>query len=67
MQAVQVGNMLPMRCHKVEGMFFIPDGRRTVRCCRGGDMTELALSGRDILKRPVGLRYELHNAGDMDC
>jgi hypothetical protein len=23
MQALPVGNMLPMRCHKVEGMFFI--------------------------------------------
>jgi hypothetical protein len=43
MQALTVGNMLPMRCHKVEGMFFIPDGRCTVRCCRGGDMTQLAL------------------------
>lgn len=46
MPAVPVGNLLPMRCHKVEGMFFIPDGRCTVRCCRAGDMTEpLALQG----------------------
>ena len=53
MQAVLVGNMLPMRCHKVERMFLIPDGRCTVRCHRGGDMTALAPGGWDFLKLPV--------------
>jgi hypothetical protein len=67
LQAVPVGNMLPKRCHKVEGMFFIPDGRCKVRCFRGAQMTELALGGRDFPKRPVGLQHELHNTGDVDC
>jgi hypothetical protein len=67
MQALPVGNMLPMRCFRVERMFFIPDGRSTVRCCRGGDMTELAPGGRDCLNRPVAVQHELHNAGGMDC
>jgi hypothetical protein len=64
MQAVPVGNMLPMHCHKVEGMFFIPDGRCTVRCFPSGQMTELALGGRDFLKLPCGLQHELHNTSD---
>jgi hypothetical protein len=67
LQAVPVGNMLPKRYHKVEGMFFIPDGRCKVRCFRGAQMTELALGGRDFPKRPVGLQHELHNTGDVDC
>jgi hypothetical protein len=67
MQAVPVGNMLPMYCHEVEGMFFIPYGRCTVRCFRSGKMTELALGGRDFLKLRFGLQHELHNTSDVDC
>jgi hypothetical protein len=67
MQALSVGNMCPMRCHEVEGMFLIPDGRRTVRCFRGGEMTGLALGVRDFLKLSAGLQCEPHNTGDMEC
>jgi hypothetical protein len=42
LQAVPVGTIV-LRCHKVEGMFLIPDGRCTVRCRCGSDTTELAL------------------------
>ena len=67
MQAVLVGNTLPMRCHKMEGMFFIPDGRCTVRYHHAADMNPLAPGGPDFLKLPVGAQRELHNMGDMDC
>jgi hypothetical protein len=67
MQAVPVGNVRPMCCHEVEGMFFIPDGRCTNRCSRRGEMTELALGRRDFLKPPVGLRREPRDTGGVDC
>jgi hypothetical protein len=65
--AVPVGDMLPMRCHEVEEMFFIPDGRCTVRRARGGEPTEPAPLGRDFLKPPIGLRHERHKTSDVDC
>jgi hypothetical protein len=67
MQAVPVGNLRPMCCHEVEGMFLVPDGRCTVRCFRGGEMTGLAPGMRDFLKLPDGLQFEPHNTGDVDC
>lgn len=63
-QAVPVGDMLPMRCHEVEEMFFIPDGRCTVRRARGG---KPAPGGRDFLQPPIGLRHERHRTSDVDC
>jgi hypothetical protein len=66
-RAVSVGNMRPMCCYEVEGMFLIPDGRCAVRCFRGAETTELAVRIRDFLKLPDGLQFELHNAGDADC
>lgn len=67
MRAVSVGNMRPICCHEVEGMFLIPDGRCTVRSFRGGEMTRPALGIRDFLKLPDGLQFEPHNAGDAAC
>ena len=66
MQAVSVGNMRPMRCHEVEGMFLIPDGRCTVRF-RGGEMTGLAPGIRHFLNPPNGLQFEPRNTSDVDC
>ena len=51
----------PMRCHEVEGMFLIPDGRCTVRF-RGGEMTGLAPGIRHFLNPPDGLQLEPRNA-----
>src|SRR5208337_3876792 len=64
-QAGPVGDMLPMCCHEVEGMLFIPDGRCTVRRARGGEPTEVAPDGRDFLRPPVGLRHERHKTSDV--
>ncbi len=66
-QAVPVGDMLPMRCHEVEEMFFIPDGQWTVRRARVGEPTELAPDDRDFLKPAIGLRHERHRTSDVDC
>ena len=48
-------------------MFFIPDGRCTVRRARGGEPTEPASVGPDFLQPPIGLRHERHKTSDMDC
>ena len=67
MRAVSVGNMRPMCCHEVEGMFPIPDGRCTDRCFHGRELTGLAPGIRGFPKFPDGLQFEPHNTGDVDC
>ena len=64
--AGRVGRQHAMRCHEVEGMFLIPDGRCTVRF-RGGEMTGLAPGIRHFLNPPNGLQLEPRNTSDVDC
>lgn len=53
--------------HDAEEVFFVVEGKVTVRLHQDGDVAERELGYRDLIKIPPGMARSLENTGDTDA